>query len=304
MKVDLSLYDKNLPSKVDEQVHVNHIYCPAGEDRKKRLYIKKVSATGYVWFCHHCSEKGIAYLSLSDAKYDSALEVEDNTKINSSSEHLSGIYQSDLSSVTSLEAVSYLRQYHLTDDDVRTLGIQQFPKPEYVTAESPGVYVAIPDWGAVYIETFSGQLRVVKAESNCTILARYYTYGTNPINIYGVDNTKVVYITEDSISAGRIFLESDPIKGVAAISLKGTSSGDVKIDPIVEYIKSAVDPDSVRILIWLDADMAGKTASMDLMKQLKAVLPNNKVSVATGFFDEPKLYGKERLGQILKANNG
>lgn len=303
-KLDLSLYATDLPSKVDEQVHVNHLDCPAGEDRKKRLYIKKVSATGYVWFCHHCSAKGIAYLSLSDTKYDSVLEVEDNVKINSISEHLTGIYQSALGCVESLEAVSYLRQYHLTDADVQRLGIQQFPKAEHVTTTNPSIYIAIPDWGTIYRDKFFGQLRFVKAEKHISSHVRYYSYGDNQVNIYQNVSPKVVYITEDSISAGRIFLESEPTKAVAAISLKGTSSGDVKIDPIVEYVKSAVVPDSVRILIWLDADVAGKTASMDLMKQLKAVLPNNNITVATGFFDEPKLYDKERLGQILKANNG
>ncbi len=303
MKLDLNDY-ATLPSKVGEQIHCNHHECPSGTDTKKRLYIKKVSATGYVWFCHHCSGNGISYVSLSDAKYDSVRKEEDNTEIVNSAQNLTGIYASTLDHVQDINVVSYLRQYHLTDDDIDLFGIQQFPKQGYIDEWHDAVYAAIPDYNSVGSQEFKGQLRTIVAETGHITTPRYYSYGDNQVNIYGRADPKVVYITEDSISAGRIFFESDPGKEVAAISLKGSSAGDVKIDPIVEYVKGSCNKDILRIIIWLDDDEAGRKASIKLHKQLKAVLGSNVVVVATGYFTEPKLYDKKRLGDILKANNG
>ena len=45
------------PSAIGGQNNVNHVGCPAGTDRKRRLYIKR-TAKGVVAFCHHCGKKG------------------------------------------------------------------------------------------------------------------------------------------------------------------------------------------------------------------------------------------------------
>lgn len=41
----------------EEQINVNHINCPAGADRKKRLYVRKRDG-GLIFWCHHCQSAG------------------------------------------------------------------------------------------------------------------------------------------------------------------------------------------------------------------------------------------------------
>jgi hypothetical protein len=41
----------------EEQVNVNHVGCPAGADRKRRLYVRKRDGK-LLMFCHHCQGKG------------------------------------------------------------------------------------------------------------------------------------------------------------------------------------------------------------------------------------------------------
>lgn len=41
----------------EEQANINHVGCPAGADRKKRLYVRKRNGT-LIGYCHHCQSKG------------------------------------------------------------------------------------------------------------------------------------------------------------------------------------------------------------------------------------------------------
>lgn len=50
---------ENAPDK--GQIRVNHEDCPAGADFRKRLYIKRISPTKVVGFCHNCGCKGVAH---------------------------------------------------------------------------------------------------------------------------------------------------------------------------------------------------------------------------------------------------
>lgn len=47
------------PDGVGEQVRVNHEGCPAGEDTKRRLYIRRAEdGITILAFCHHCRKRG------------------------------------------------------------------------------------------------------------------------------------------------------------------------------------------------------------------------------------------------------
>lgn len=48
------------PDEVGEQIHINHEGCSAGQDTKKRLYIKRID-NGILAFCHHCGKHGYYY---------------------------------------------------------------------------------------------------------------------------------------------------------------------------------------------------------------------------------------------------
>jgi len=51
-------YLPEAPTQVGAQVHINHANCPAGTDRKRRLYIKRLDVSTVVAFCHHCGKRG------------------------------------------------------------------------------------------------------------------------------------------------------------------------------------------------------------------------------------------------------
>ena len=67
VKIPHKDFKSNIPLRDGEQVKVNHKNCPAGEDTKKRLYIKKVYG-GVLAYCHHCS--GVGVLFNEDGKKD------------------------------------------------------------------------------------------------------------------------------------------------------------------------------------------------------------------------------------------
>ena len=63
--IDQKLIKAHAPSNNNEQTHVNHVGCPAGEDKKRRLYIKRTDKA-LLAFCHHCGEKGFVKLGSDD----------------------------------------------------------------------------------------------------------------------------------------------------------------------------------------------------------------------------------------------
>lgn len=58
MDLKPSEFVDNAPSEVGKLVRINHTDCPAGLDRKKRLYIKRVDDK-IIAYCHNCGCKGI-----------------------------------------------------------------------------------------------------------------------------------------------------------------------------------------------------------------------------------------------------
>ena len=58
----------------DVTLHVNHPDCPAGEDRKRRLYITEEAATGTrVAYCHNCGNSGVSRSEISVAHVNKSL---------------------------------------------------------------------------------------------------------------------------------------------------------------------------------------------------------------------------------------
>lgn len=53
---------------IGEQIHVNHEGCEAGEDRKKRLYIKRTNDGTILYYCHHCGKSRTIRNSVSKTK--------------------------------------------------------------------------------------------------------------------------------------------------------------------------------------------------------------------------------------------
>lgn len=60
------------PDGIDEQIKINHANCPAGEDTKQRLYIKRIENNGILAYCHHCGKRGVAFSNATPTNYASS----------------------------------------------------------------------------------------------------------------------------------------------------------------------------------------------------------------------------------------
>lgn len=56
-KINIAEYLDLVPDGPD-QIHVNHVDCPAGTDKKRRLYIRRKHDGSIVYYCHHCGASG------------------------------------------------------------------------------------------------------------------------------------------------------------------------------------------------------------------------------------------------------
>jgi hypothetical protein len=56
--IDLTKIEELKEIADGDQIHINHEGCPAGTDRKRRLYIKRDGIT-FLAYCHHCSGSGV-----------------------------------------------------------------------------------------------------------------------------------------------------------------------------------------------------------------------------------------------------
>ncbi len=270
------LSDK-LPTSIGEQIHVNHKDCSAGTDSKKRLYIKMVSPNGYVYFCHHCGDKGFSYDSLSETHWDRVHQSSDD-------EYVSKASTVHVEDITEFEIVSYLRGYDLHDDDVKAMRLGQ---------TSCNLGLSIPNTTWCSGETFIGQIRYFIKH-----VSRYHTYGTAQTNYYPKTMLpriagKVDYlaIVEDSISAYRVIRDG---KYANAISLQGSGCNDTKVADIINKLNGATP------VIWLDNDNAGKAGAIELIKKLDPLMGSGRrfcINV-TGMYEEPKLLTAKRIKEI------
>lgn len=58
--LDKNDFINEAPDSIGDQVNVNHENCSAGIDTKRRLYIKRMSRSKVVAYCHHCGLSGVS----------------------------------------------------------------------------------------------------------------------------------------------------------------------------------------------------------------------------------------------------
>lgn len=57
--IPTSHFLEDAPEELGAQVNICHTDCPAGEDRRSRLYIKRTLDNVVVAYCHNCGETGV-----------------------------------------------------------------------------------------------------------------------------------------------------------------------------------------------------------------------------------------------------
>lgn len=236
------------PANVGQQVNVNHDGCPAGLDRKRRLYVKRTRGS-VVAYCHHCGRKGIlrdaasgeqVWKSLEQTVDDEIMSVDEYKKYQAQQwidTYLDGL--SDKSGFPE-SALSWLRSKQLVP---KTAGVV-WGAP---VGETPGLI--IPMRGNPALIGVQVRRAFTKHEQADKGEQKYKTFTlsdyTDP-HIYGLDWCQTVVLTEDYMSAVRI-----SETGVArAVPLYCTSAPNKLI---ASLLRRGVE----HVVVWLDNDNPG-----------------------------------------------
>lgn len=263
--IDRKLIQANAPSNNGEQVHVNHTGCEAGEDKKRRLYIKRTDK-GLVAYCHHCNESGFvkdndARLSTWTQKATAPAAMRSNKPI--------------LAALTTEGKVWLHNNYCSTEDKLFSGVVSEKSKVALTLLNPQG-------------ETVGWQVRNLLPNA----MPKYTTHYIN--NEHKGDPgwfhvaSKTLVITEDYLSAYRVHKNT----GFSSVALLRTSLSDRTLMQIHDLGFEAV-------VIWLDPDEAGIQGAKKAYKKLNYFLPTTTMVAIYGCDKEPKEYTPAELASIL-----
>lgn len=255
--IDKKIILKNAPSNMDEQIHVNHEGCPSGEDKKKRLYIKK-TVRGFLAYCHHCNEKGFASLSGEHSI---------------SSKGFFKPYKPTKKAVAptlvelSFEGRVWLNKYHCDTTEHCFNGVRHEPNK-----------VAL-DLFDVEKNLIGYQIRNLDANAKAKYITHFFDEEDkgSAAWFYNDAKSKALVITEDYLSAYRVNKDT----GWSSVALLRTAITTSLLNQISEL-------DFKTILIWLDPDTAGIEGAKKVQKTLKHYLPTTTRVPYLPMLKEPK----------------
>lgn len=263
--IDRNLILKHAPSSINEQVHVNHEGCEAGEDKKRRLYIKRTDK-GLVAYCHHCNEKGF---------------VTDNTSrlstwLSSGPTSIPSRQQLPTLVEVSIEGKMWLGKYYCNSTDKPFNGVKGNTKLLSLdlvdhNGDIVGYQIRnlVPNAVPKYVSHYF-------AQNNRSDVAWFYT------------GHKTLVITEDYLSAYRVHKDT----GYSSMALLRTSLTDHALIQICEM-------GFERVFVWLDADEAGEKGATKTQKQLRHFLNNDTIICKVSSMEEPKELTPEALKAAL-----
>ncbi len=212
---------------VDYQYHTNHRDCPAGSDSKRRLYVKR-APDGWMFYCHHCNNKG--YLRVKDYVH----RADEVTK--PPTPYVAHEFAKQLSVGTwlkrgwSSEARLWWASYGLTDLDARQHHVQ--------FADNRLCIAWYGTWSCRGFNT----------------TPKWLTYTSATPMSHEVEGRRAIVLVEDVLSAIKI-----KNAGYAVLPLFGTSINTQHKAICARY-------DSV--VVWLDDDVAGQKATATAMKEI------------------------------------
>jgi hypothetical protein len=245
-----------------EQVHVNHTGCEAGEDKKRRLYIKRTDK-GLVAYCHHCNDKGFA----SDTSSRLSEWLHKDTKT-----HTTG-YTAKFGPI-SPKGKLWLHKHHCDAADVYFKGVVGQLDQVSLTLYDP------------YWNPIGWQIRnLVKEPKYLTKIT-----DTRADAAWFVKDHKTLVITEDYLSAYRVHNDT----GLSSLALLRTTITDKTLIQIQELGFNT-------IFIWLDPDEAGRKGAKKVQETLSHYL-SDEVDVINHFSDqEPKQHTKKELHGLFSS---
>jgi len=272
--INRELIKSNAPKTIGVQIHINHKGCSAGEDTKKRLYIKR-TVGGVLAYCHHCSEHGFVRDKTGDGdRLASWLKGKDVD-----APRIERVMWEWESSPTHMAGTAWLHANHCTPQDGRYFsGVRE---------DSSKIALRLLD---PLGSPIGYQFRNLEKGAKPKYLTSYID---NPnrgdASWFHVPNNKILIITEDYMSAYRIHRD---VGFMSSVALLKTSISDRTLVQIANMTFEMV-------FIWLDPDEAGMKGAQEAMKQLNYYLPKETKIAIMGYDKEPKQYTPDELREAL-----
>lgn len=275
---------------VGESLRFDHAGCPAGEDTRARLYVKRTSDNFWVAYCHNCGSPGwykqhphfTAAFNSSDVLVDQLKRLLEKDELPPITEHDEGTSElslplGELVSVAHCDEwmVQRFRAAGFTNSQIDLL-IMWYMDKDRNTLVTPLWYAG---------KVVGKQERMPPGFKPKTLTS----YVTNAPKV-GYDAmqdrslsipTRALVITEDPLSA---LCAHHACFDASGYALLGTHLSDVKRNHILELVNQR---SITRLLVWLDPDEAGRKGTWDVVNALKGVLPE-KVGLFVAPSDQPE----------------
>lgn len=252
-----------------DQTRTNHVGCASGEDKKRRLYIKKTDR-GLVAYCHHCNDSGFVF----DGDSRVGTWLKDKTPVDP---HITTI---PVLSAMSMEGRMWLAKYYCVPD-VYFNGVRNEPKKIALTLLS------------AQGETIGVQVRNLVRNAVPKYITSYCNSTYKGESSWFYDNPQTLVITEDYLSAYRVNRDA----GVSSVALLRTSVSDTTLRQIHDLNFEVIH-------IWLDSDQAGLEGATKAAQKLRHYLPFHTIVDVMHIDKEPKEHTKEELRGLLHSSSG
>lgn len=274
---------EGLELDLNEQVNVSHEGCEAGQDTKKRLYIKRQD-NGHVLYCHHCGKSG--WIAAPDvATYTPKNAIQFNGS-NRRPQHyavrrgIAGDVEYNQSAFPK-QARQWLYRY-ITPREVEKYGIAYDPT-------SSRVYLpVVRDGDLVAYQLRTIGLDKIPSQKYITGVLRgtdpHYWTGSNRCGT-GSGST-VCIITEDIISAIKVH----EVTGYDSMALLRTTISDQALLDLAEY---------ETVYIFLDDDNPDvRSKQITLRDKLNLLI--SKVIIIKSEGKDPKEFKRSDLKNLFK----
>lgn len=251
--IDSKLIQANAPSNMGEQVHVNHTGCEAGEDKKRRLYIKRTDK-GLVAYCHHCNQKGFVFDN----------EGRLSTWINKPAAAVTSSTKPVLASMP-VEGNLWLYKHYCDPTKDMFNGIAGERHKVALTLYNPEH------------QPIGWQIRNLAPNATPKYTTHYTSSSSKGDAAWFHYFSKTLVITEDYLSAYRVNNDTTH----SSVALLRTALSD-------KTLRQIHDLNFEYVLIWLDPDEAGVKGAAKIYKQLNHYLPSTTKIIVLGIDKEPK----------------
>ena len=272
-KSEMFEYISSYPLSAGEQTHVNHENCPAGTDRKKRLYIKHMPDGGYLFYCHHCG-----YSGFYKEKVANVYRVVKQPLTDKPSAKDLRLPKDVLKDTTrwSLDARGWLLKYGVTEQEIKNNGIVYSPSinrllfPLYMDGDYIG-------WQGRSLAKDGDVPKYLTTVDSNRLIGNCGLYRSRACQDTGV-------LVEDVISAIRVSRQVD------AIALLGSHPTPEVINWIASRYKN--------IIIWLDNDKPEVIKQQNKLLSLFKVLVSGRVEIVLTDKD-PKDHSDTEIKRLL-----